>query len=252
MIELYYWPTPNGHKVTILLEELGLPYTIVPINIFAGEQFDPEFLKISPNNRMPAIVDTVPTGSANPISIFESGAILLYLATKSGSFLPEDVQERFRVLQWLFWQVGGLGPMAGQAHHFRTYAVDKIPYSIDRYTNEVNRLYGVMERGLAGRKFLAGDYSIADMACYPWIVPHKRQGQTISEFPNVEAWFKLMSERPAVQRAYALSHKYDSEDPGVETAEQRGILFGQTASAICAASDDQRLKPQVGKDSTAR
>ncbi len=236
MIDLYYWPTPNGHKITIFLEESGLPYRIVPVNIFVGQQFAPEYLKISPNNRMPAIVDTAPEGSSDSLSVFESGAILVYLATKARSFLPQDVRVRFNVLQWLFWQVGGLGPMAGQAHHFRTYAVERIQYSIDRYTDEVNRLYGVMERGLAGRKFLAGDYSIADMACYPWIVPHKRQGQSLADFPNLRAWFEMMSERPAVKRAYAISHKYDSEDPGVETAEQRKILFGQTASAIGAAS----------------
>ena len=239
MIDLYYWPTPNGHKVTILLEETGLPYRIVPVNIFVGQQFDAEFLKISPNNRMPAIVDDAPEDGARPISIFESGAILLYLARKAKRFLPEDTPGQFAVLQWLFWQVGGLGPMGGQCHHFRTYAVERIPYAIRRYTDEVNRLYGVIDRALRERPYLAGDYSIADIACYPWIVPHERQGQSLSDFPNLRTWFERMSERPAVKTAYALSHKYDSADPGVETAEQRKVLFGQTALSIRTAGSEQ-------------
>jgi len=242
MIDLYYWPTPNGHKITIFLEESALPYRIVPVNIFKGQQFDPEYLRISPNNRMPAIVDTAPKGISHHLSVFESGAILVYLAEKADRFLPADLSGRFNVLQWLFWQIGGLGPMAGQAHHFRTYAVERNPYSIDRYTNEVNRLYGVMERGLAGNRFIAGEYSIADMACYPWIVPHKRQGQSLSQFPNLQAWFEMMSDRPAVKRAYAVSHAYDSEDPGVETEDQRKILFGQTASSFTTISPAQTTK----------
>jgi len=231
MIDLYYWPTPNGHKITLFLEEARLPYKIVPVNIFKGEQFHPEFLRIGPNNRMPAIVDRQPK-SGDAVSIFESGAILVYLAEKSGKFLPSDVKKRYDVLQWLFWQVGGLGPMAGQANHFRAYAVEKIPYGIARYTDEVNRLYGVLNRVLSGNEFIAGAYSIADMACYPWIVGHKRQGQSLSDFPNILRWFEQIAERPATKRAYALQQVYNPEDAGIQTAEHRKVLFGQTAAVV--------------------
>ena len=176
MIDLHYWTTPNGHKITIFLEETGLPYRIVPVNIGQGDQFKPEFLAISPNNRMPAIVDHEP-GGGKPISVFESGAILLYLAEKTGKFLPADLRGRYDVMQWLFWQMGGLGPMAGQNHHFGGYAPEKIPYAIERYVNETNRLYGVLNKRLADREFVAGDYSIADMASYPWVVPYERQAR---------------------------------------------------------------------------
>jgi GST-like protein len=229
MIDLYYWPTPNGHKITIFLEETGLPYRIVPVNIAKGEQFAPDFLKIAPNNRMPAIIDNeiVP-----PLSLFESGAILLYLAEKTGRFLPSDLAGRAEVLQWLFWQMGGLGPMAGQNHHFSQYAPEKLPYAIDRYVNETGRLYGVLDRRLADRSFIAGEYSIADMASYPWIVPYERQGQDLDDFPNLKRWFEAIRERPAVSRAYARAADFVNQ-PTV-TAESRKILFGQTASTIAA------------------
>ena len=237
MIELYYWPTPNGHKITIFLEEAGLDYEIKPVNIAVGEQFQPEFLKISPNNRMPAIIDTTPIDGGDPISVFESGAILLYLAEKTGKFLSHDGQaepkERLRhritVNEWLFWQIGGLGPMAGQNHHFSQYAPEKIPYAIARYVNETNRLYGVLNRQLAGREFLAGEYSIADMACYPWIVPYQRQQQRLEDFPNLKRWFEGIQSRPAVVRAYQKAEQYRSQ-PTV-TEESRKVLFGQTAAS---------------------
>ena len=231
MITLYYWPTPNGHKITIFLEEAGVPYRISPVNIGEGEQFRPEFLAISPNNRMPAIVDDAPRDGGEPLSVFESGAILLYLAEKTGKFLPEDTRGRVRVLEWLFWQVGGLGPMAGQNHHFGRYAPQKIPYAIDRYVNETNRLYGVLDRRLAREPFLAGEYSIADMAAYPWIVPHEAQGQNLKDFPNVERWFEAIAARPAVRRAYAAGAHLQRERSGF-TDEERRILFGQTAASV--------------------
>jgi GST-like protein len=231
MITLYYWPTPNGHKITIFLEEAGVPYRISPVNIGGGDQFRPEFLAISPNNRMPAIVDDAPRDGGEPLSVFESGAILLYLAEKSGKFLPEDTRGRVRVLEWLFWQVGGLGPMAGQNHHFGRYAPQKIPYAIDRYVNETNRLYGVLDRRLAREPFLAGEYSIADMAAYPWIVPHEAQGQNLKDFPNVERWFEAIAARPAVRRAYAAGAHLQRERSGF-TDEERRILFGQTAASV--------------------
>ena len=228
--DVYYWPTPNGWKVTILLEELDAPYNIVPINIGAGQQFDPEFLKIAPNNRMPALVDHAPMGGGGAISIFESGAILQYLAEKHGRFWPQSPREKYEVSQWLFWQMGGLGPMAGQAHHFRQYANDKIDYAIDRYTDEVNRLYGVMNKRLADRAFLAGDYSIADMACYGWIVPYERQGQDLSDFPNLKRWFETLKARPAVQRGRHAGADL-RDDGGTMTEEAKKILFGQRAMA---------------------
>jgi GSH-dependent disulfide-bond oxidoreductase len=202
MLELYYWPTPNGHKITIFLEEAGLDYQIFPINIGAGDQFKPDFLKIAPNNRMPAIIDLDPTDGGEPISVFESGAILQYLAEKTGKFLPKDLRQRKTVMEWLFWQVGGLGPMAGQNHHFVQYAPEKIPYAIDRYVKETTRLYGVLDRQLAGKDYIAGDYSIADMACYPWIVPHAKQQQNLADFPDLHRWYDTIQSRPAVIRAY--------------------------------------------------
>ena len=199
-IDLYYWPTPNGHKITIMLEECGLPYEIKLVNIGAGEQFAPEFLAISPNNRMPALVDhDGPDGAA--ISVFESGAILQYLGRKTGRFYPEGERQRVAVDEWLHWQMGGLGPMAGQTHHFRNYAPTKIPYAIERYVNETNRLYGVMNKRLAAHDYLAGDYSIADMAAYPWIRPYKNQGQDLAEFPALEAWYQRINGRAAVAKA---------------------------------------------------
>ena len=231
MITLYYWPTPNGHKITIFLEEAGVPYRISPVNIGEGEQFLPEFLAISPNNRMPAIVDDAPEDGGEPLSVFESGAIFVYLAEKTRKFLPEDTRGRIRVLEWLFWQVGGLGPMAGQNHHFGRYAPQKIPYAIDRYVKETNRLYGVLDRQLAREPFLAGEYSIADMAAYPWITPHEEQGQNLKDFPNVERWFEAIAARPAVPRAYAAGAHWQRERSGF-TDEERRILFGQTATSV--------------------
>ena len=230
MIELYYWPTPNGHKITMFLEEAGLPYEIRPVDISAGDQFKPEFLAISPNNRMPAIVDHDPPGGGEPVSVFESGAILMYLAEKTGRFLPTDVRGRKAVLEWLFWQIGGLGPMAGQNHHFVQYAPEKIPYAMNRYVNETNRLYGVLDRQLAGRDYIAGEYSIADMACYPRIVPHERQQQNLDEFSNVKSWFERVRVRPATMRAYQQGEPYMNR-PAV-TEEGKKILFGQTAADI--------------------
>ncbi|MCB1884219.1 MAG: glutathione S-transferase N-terminal domain-containing protein [Geminicoccaceae bacterium] len=226
MIDLHYWPTPNGHKVTLFLEETGLDYTIHPVDIGKGQQFEPDFLKIAPNNRMPAIVDRAPADGGDPISVFESGAILVYLAEKTGQFLPGDVRGRVTALEWLFWQMGGLGPMAGQTHHFRNYADEKIPYAIDRYVNETARLYGVLNRRLEGRDFIAGDaYTIADMAAYPWIVPYENQGQDIAQFPNVQRWMATIKARPATERAYALGPKYRQEN-AVMSDEEKKILFG--------------------------
>ena len=227
MIDLYYWPTPNGHKITIFLEEAGFPYTIHPINIGKGEQFAPDFLKIAPNNRMPAIVDHEPTVGGQPISVFESGAILLYLAEKTGLFLSSELRHKVTTMEWLFWQMGGLGPMAGQNHHFNHYAPEKIPYAQERYIKETNRLYGVLDRRLAGRAFIADDYSIADMACYPWIVPHERQGQSLDDFPNLKRWFEAIKARPSVVKAYEKGAAI-STVPSVNE-ESRKILFGQTS-----------------------
>lgn len=230
MIELHYWPTPNGHKITLFLEEAELPYEIKPVNIGKGDQFKPDFLAISPNNRMPAIVDTAPADGGEPLSVFESGAILQYLAQKTGRFLPTETRERFKVLQWLFWQVGGLGPMLGQNHHFSRYAPQKIPYAIDRYVNETRRLYGVLDKQLAGRAFIAGkDYTIADMACYPWIVPHEAQGMSLDDFPHLKAWFHAIRERPATLKAYEIGESVkDRFDLGTDE-EARKVLFGQGA-----------------------
>lgn len=208
MIDLYYWTTPNGHKISLFLEEAGLEYKVHPVNIGNHEQFKPEFLKISPNNRIPAIVDTAPDDGQGPQALFESGAILLYLADKTGQFIPQDARGRNEALQWLFWQMGGLGPMAGQNHHFSQFAAEKIPYAIKRYVDETARLYGVLDHRLADREFLAGEqYSIADMACYPWIVPYKWQSQHLEDFPHLKRWFDAIQARPATQRAYALADK---------------------------------------------
>jgi GSH-dependent disulfide-bond oxidoreductase len=230
MIDLYYWPTPNGHKITMFLEETVLPYRLIPVNIGKGEQFTPAFLAISPNNRMPAIVDHNPLDGGPPISVFESGAILLYLAQKIELFIPPSVRGSTEVIEWLFWQVAGLGPMAGQNHHFSRYAPDKIPYAIERYVKETNRLYGVLNKRLADRDFVAGAYSIADMAAYPWVVPHAAQGQNLTDFPHLKRWFDAIANRPATLRAYALAAKFDNPLP--MTDEQRKILFGQTAESI--------------------
>jgi GST-like protein len=232
MIELYYWPTPNGHKITMFLEETQAPYRIVPVNIGQGEQFKPAFLAISPNNRMPAIVDHAPSDGGKPLSVFESGAILLYLAQKAEQFIPADVRGAAEVLQWLFWQVGGLGPMAGQNHHFNRYATEKIPYAIDRYVKETNRLYGVLDRRLADREFVAGAYSIADMASYPWIVPYEAQSQRLEDFPNLKRWFETVKNRPATVRAYALASKFNTTPGMTMTDEQRKVLFGQTSQSV--------------------
>ncbi|WP_266180101.1 glutathione binding-like protein [Dyella humicola] len=230
MIELHYWPTPNGHKITLFLGESGLPYTIKPVNIGKGEQFEPKFLTISPNNRMPAIVDTQPADGGEPISVFESGAILQYLAEKTGRFMPADARGRYKVLEWLYWQVGGLGPMLGQNHHFNRYAPEKIPYAIDRYVNETRRLYGVLNKRLEGRAFIAGkDYSIADMAAYPWIVPYENQGMALEDFPHLKAWFVAIRERPATQRAYAMGEQIKGRFDLTTDEEARKVLFGQGA-----------------------
>ena len=228
MIEFYYWTTPNGHKVTIFLEETGLPYRIIPVDIGKGDQFKPEFLEIAPNNRIPAIVDTAPVDRGNAISVFESGAILQYLAERTGQFLPADVRGRYEVMQWLFWQVGGLGPMAGQNHHFVQYAPEKLSYAMTRYVKETNRLYGVLDRRLADREFVAGAYSIADMAAYPWIVPHERQQQRLEEFPHLKRWFDAIRARPAVQRAYNIADAINKTP--VVTNQSRTLLFGQTST----------------------
>jgi len=237
MIDLYYWTTPNGHKVTMFLEETGLEYKIIPVNIGKGEQFKPDFLKVSPNNRIPALVDHEPKGGGAPISVFESGAMLVYLAEKTGKFLAADGPARYDALQWLFWQMGGLGPMSGQNNHFSNYALDKIQYAMDRYRNEVNRLYGVMNTRLADRDYLAGEYSIADMASYPWVVPWQRQGQNIEDFPHLKRWLERIAERPATKRAYAIVKDVNPNAGAPRTEEERRILFGQTAQSIAAAAD---------------
>jgi GST-like protein len=230
MIDLHYWPTPNGHKVAIFLEETGLPYRIVPVNIAKGEQFDPSFLAIAPNNRMPAIVDHDPAEAGPPVSVFDSGAILVYLAEKTGQFLPRDLRGRVEVLEWLFWQMAGLGPMAGQNHHFSQYAPERLPYAIDRYVKETARLYAVLNKRLADREYVAGAYSIADMASYPWVVPHDRQGQKLEDYPNLKRWFEAVAGRPAVVRAYARGAEINSQ-PTVND-ESRKILFGQDAKTV--------------------
>jgi GST-like protein len=235
MIDLYYWTTPNGHKITMFLEESGLPYRLLPVAIGRGEQFKPEFLKISPNNRIPAIVDQAPVDGGAPIALFESGAILQYLADKTGRFIPTDLRGRNQVLQWLYWQMGGLGPMAGQNHHFVQYAPEPIPYAIERYVKETTRLYGVLDKQLGemaaqGRDFIAGDYSIADMACYPWVVPHLRQRQQLDDFSHLKAWFERVQARPATQQAYARALEVNSQ-PVLDEAAKK-VLFGQIPAAV--------------------
>jgi GST-like protein len=231
VIDFYFYPSPNALKITIMLEECGLDYHIHPVDITRGEQFKPEFLSISPNNKVPAIVDlAAPTG---PLALFESGAILVYLAEKTRRFLPSEVTRRFNVLKWLFWQVGGLGPMAGQAHHFRAFATEHVPYGITRYTNEVNRLYGVLDRALRGREYVAGEYSIADMAMWPWVQPYERQGQTLNDFPAIKRWYASMEARPAVQRAFSLGHERHADREGYRH------LYGQTAASLDAGSDNE-------------
>jgi GST-like protein len=230
MIDLYYWTTPNGHKITIFLEEVALPYSLIPINIGAGDQFKPEFLKISPNNRIPAIVDRSPADSGEPISIFESGAILEYLADKTGKLIPADIRGRAEVLQWLYWQMGGLGPMAGQNHHFSIYAPEKIPYAINRYVNETGRLYAVLDKQLSDREFIAGDYSIADIASYPWIVGYERQNQKLEDFPNLQRWFEAIKARPATIRAYEKAEAFKNQQ--ISPEQVRDLLFNQSASTV--------------------
>jgi GST-like protein len=232
MIDLYYWTTPNGHKITMYLEEAGLEYRVKPVNIGKGEQFDPAFLKVSPNNKIPAIVDRKPADGGKPISVFESGAILLYLAGKTGQFIPRDLRGQVECLEWVMWQMGGLGPMLGQNHHFALYAPEKIPYAIDRYVKETNRLYAVLDKRLARRNFILGrEYSIADMAAYPWIIPD-RQGQNIEDFPNLKRWKAAIRARPATERAYAKARQVNPNPPPVRSEEERKILFGQDRSVV--------------------
>ena len=228
-LDLHFWPTPNGFKISIMLEETGLSYNVVLVNIGRGEQFEPDFLAISPNNRMPAIVDHEPSGGGAPISVFETGAILLYLAEKCGRFLPSDPRQRVEVTEWLMWQMGGLGPMLGQNHHFRIYAPEPVPYAVERYTKETSRLYGVLDRRLEGREYICGDYSIADMACWPWIVPHERQGQKLADFPNVSRWYETMKTRPGLQRGFDVGKEIRQAMSAGPDDEARKILFGQSA-----------------------
>ena len=232
MIDLYYWPTPNGWKISIMLEECGLEYRLVPVDIGRGGQFKPEFLATSPNNRMPAIVDHDVEGE--PVSVFESGAILVYLAEKTGQFLPADPRARLQVMQWVFWQVGGLGPMAGQLGHFTNYAPEKIPYALNRYGDEYNRLLGVIDKQLADKDYLCGDYSIADMASWPWVIVHERVGQSLDEFPRVKAWSERMQARPAVSAGKNLGREL--RRPLEKDEEARRIMFGQTAASVAEAA----------------
>lgn len=234
MLEVYFYPSPNGLKVTIMLEECGLPYRLRFVDITRGGQFEPQFLRISPNNKIPALVDE--DGPGGRLELFESGAILQYLAERSGQFLPQAGVPRYRALAWLYWQVGGLGPMAGQAHHFRAFAPEQVPYAIRRYTDEVNRLYGVLERALTGHEWIAGDYSIADMAVFPWIIPHERQGQDLAAFPNVRRWFEAMQARPGVQRGLAHGHERAADRIG------HTHLYGQTAATVSQAERERGAK----------
>jgi GST-like protein len=225
MIDLYAWPTPNGYKISIFLEEVGLPYRVIPIDIGKGDQFQPEFLKISPNNKMPAIVDPEGPGG-KPYSLFESGAILLYLAEKTGKLMPREMAARYRVVEWLMFQMGGVGPMLGQAHHFRQYAPEKLPYAIDRYTNEASRLYNVIDRRLQEVEYLAGDYSIADIATFPWLRSYERQGQNLEDYPSLKKWFEKIDARPAVQKGLQLLA--DKRRTGPMDEKQKEVLFGKT------------------------
>ncbi|MBY0381854.1 MAG: glutathione S-transferase N-terminal domain-containing protein [Xanthobacteraceae bacterium] len=229
MIDLFYWTTPNGHKITMCLEEMNLSYDLHPVQIGKGEQFKDEFLAISPNNKIPAIIDRSPAHGGAPIALFESGAILIYLAEKTGTLLPTDVRKRFDVIQWLMWQMGGLGPMAGQNHHFAGYTGERIQYAIDRYVNETNRLYGVLNHRLADREYVAGEYSIADMAIYPWIVPYQRQSQKLEDFPHLKRWFETVAARPATIRAYEVAKTVNPTNAPTVNEESKKILFGQIA-----------------------
>ncbi|MGH8173041.1 MAG: glutathione S-transferase N-terminal domain-containing protein [Rhodanobacteraceae bacterium] len=229
MIELFFAPTPNGLKARLMLEECEVPYRVVPVNLGKGEQFRPEYLAISPNNKIPAIVDDAPAGGGAPLAIFESGAILMYLAEKTGRFLPSGSRDRMQVLQWLFWQVSGLGPMAGQIGHFKVFAPEPVPYALDRYTRELARLYRVLDRKLAGNEFIAGDFSLADIACYPWIVPHRPHGQHLADFPNLQRWFDAIAERPATRATYdGVTDVYSKTTPLSD--EARRALFGHSAA----------------------
>ncbi|MGE4167474.1 MAG: glutathione S-transferase N-terminal domain-containing protein [Xanthobacteraceae bacterium] len=235
MIDLYYWPTSNGHKITIYVEEAGIPYQIKPVNISKGDQFKPEFLAFSPNNRMPAIIDNAPADGGKPISVFESGAILVYLAEKTGKFMPKDVRGKTEVQEWLFWQMGGLGPMSGQRGHFINHAPkDGNDYALKRYSNETNRLHGVLDKRLAGREYICGEISIADMACYPWCVSAGRYGTTYDEFPALKAWMARMAARPAVKKAYEIGKQYEGQRASDE--EARKIMYGQTAASVAKAA----------------
>jgi GST-like protein len=231
LIDLYYWTTPNGHKLTMFLEEAALPYTIHPVNIGKGEQFNPEFLKISPNNRIPAIVDHAPMDGGAPIAMFESGAILLYLADKIGRFVPGETRARLDCIQWLFWQMANLGPLAGQNHHFVHYAPEKLDYAIQRYVNETSRLYAVLNKRLADREFIVGDYSIADIASYPWVLP-ERQSQNIDEFPHLKRWKEAIKARPATMRAYARAAEINPKPAPTRSEEERKVLFGQNKDVV--------------------
>jgi GSH-dependent disulfide-bond oxidoreductase len=237
MIDLHYWTTPNGHKITMFLEETGLPYRITPVNIGKGDQFRPAFLAIAPNNRIPAIVDDAPADGGAPVSVFESGAILLYLADKTGRLIPTELRARTETLQWLFWQMAGLGPMAGQNGHFNHAAPEKIPYAIDRYERETARLYAVLDKRLEGRDFVAGagrgEYSIADIASYPWTIGYARHNQKIEDFPNLKRWLDAIGSRPATQRAYALIEQINPPKPAAPmTDEERRLLYGQDARTV--------------------
>ena len=225
MIDLYFWPTPNGYKVTVMCEEVGLKYNVVPVNIGAGDQFKPDFLRISPNNRMPAIVDHEgPDGK--PIAIFESGAILMYLAEKTGKLMPSDTRGKYDVIQWLMFQMASVGPMLGQAHHFRRYAPEKLEYAIDRYTNEAKRIYNVIDKRLGEAPYLAGDYSIADIATYPWLVPHNLQGQNLDDFSNLRKWYDGLRARPAVQAGFAAMADQLKNRPPTQDQKAWDTLFG--------------------------
>ena len=225
MIDIYFWPTPNGYKITVMCEEVGLKYNIIPVNIGAGDQFKPEFLKISPNNRMPAIVD--PDGpDGKPIAIFESGAILMYLAEKTGKLMPSDPRGKYNVIQWLMFQMASVGPMLGQAHHFRVYAPEKLEYAIDRYTNEAKRIYNMIDKQLSQTPYIAGDYSIADIAIYPWLVPHNMQGQNLDDFPHLKKWYEGLRARPAVQAGLAAMADQLKNRPPTQDKKAWDTLFG--------------------------
>jgi len=238
MIDLHYWPTPNGWKISIMLEECGLPYTLKPVNIGRGEQFTPEFLALSPNNRMPAIVDHEPAGGGAPIAIFESAAILQYLAEKTGRFMPRDLRGKYEVLQWVAWQVANLGPIAGQMNHFAAYAKEKLPYAIERFTNEMNRMLGVLERRLSDRPFLAGEYSIADMATWPWVFREYQGRQVLADFPHAARWWDAVAARPAVQKGRAIGAELRKNAQLDD--EARKVLFGQTAASVAKAEGERR------------